>query len=138
MIATVLDFDGRAASNSKNYQVEPDFLVGLSSHSDSVRSEEEQVLKVIAVSRDGKKVTKGVARAEVLEKSWAYTAKRNEQGDVYWSDQETWRKTFTTDLPLDKGEAVFRFDFAGTAVTWWPSPLRTSRAAASPRPPLTR
>ena len=38
-------------------------------------------------------------------------AKRNEQGDVYWSDQETWRKTFATDLPLEKGEATFRFDF---------------------------
>ncbi len=37
--------------------------------------------------------------------------KRNEQGDIYWADQETWRKTYATDLPLEKGEAAFRFDF---------------------------
>ena len=111
VIATVVDFDGRAASNSKNYQVEPDYLVGLSSHPEEVPAEEEQVLKVVAVTKDGKKITKGQIRAEVLEKSYAYVAKRNEQGDVYWSDQETWRKTYATDLPLEKGEATFRFDF---------------------------
>ena len=111
VIATVVDFDGRAASNSKSYQVEPDYLVGFSSHPEEVRPEEEQVLKVVAVTRDGKKITKGQIRAEVLEKSYAYVPKRNEQGDLYWSDQETWRKTYATDLPLEKGEAAFRFDF---------------------------
>ena len=111
VIATVVDFDGRAASNSKNYQVEPDYLVGLSSHPGEVPAEAEQVLKVVAVTKDGKQITKGQIRAEVLEKSYAYVAKRNEQGDVYWSDQETWRKTYATDLPLEKGEAAFRFDF---------------------------
>ena len=46
-----------------------------------------------------------------MEKSWAYVAKRNEQGDVYWADQEAWRKIFSNELPLEKGEAAFRFDF---------------------------
>ena len=46
VIATVVDFDGRAASNSKNYQVEPDYLVGFGSHPEEVQAEVEQVLKV--------------------------------------------------------------------------------------------
>ena len=66
---------------------------------------------MVAVTRDGKKITKGQIRAEVLEKSWSYVVKRNEQGDIYWSDQEAWRKTYAIDLPLEKGEATFRFDF---------------------------
>jgi hypothetical protein len=109
VIATVTDFDGRAASNSKNYQVEPDYLVGYSSHPERVQPDEDQVLKVVAVTREAKRITKGLVRAEVLERSYAYVPKRNEQGDLYWSDQETWRKTYATDLPLDKGEAAFKF-----------------------------
>ncbi len=111
VIATVLDFDGRAASDSKSYQVEPDYLVGFSSHPETVRPEEDQVVKVVAVSKDGKKVAKGQIRAEVLERSYAYVPKRNEQGDLYWSDQESWRRTYATDLPIEKGEASFKFGF---------------------------
>ncbi|MFI5354143.1 MAG: alpha-2-macroglobulin [Desulfobaccales bacterium] len=111
VIATVVDFDGRAASDSKSYQVEPDYLVGFSSHPEEVRPEEEQVVKVVAVTKDGKKVTQGQIRAEVLERSYSYVPKRNEQGDLYWSDQESWRKIYATDLPLEKGEASFKFGF---------------------------
>lgn len=113
VVASVVDFDGRAASNSKTYQADPDMLVGISSHPAEVQAGEEQSLKVVAVTRDGKAMRKGQIRAEVLERSWGYVAKRNEQGDVYWDEQETWRKTFATDLSLEKGEASFRFDFAG-------------------------
>ena len=49
MIATVVDFDGRAASNSKNFQVKPDYLVGLSNHPEQVQSNTEQVLKAVVV-----------------------------------------------------------------------------------------
>jgi uncharacterized protein YfaS (alpha-2-macroglobulin family) len=111
VIATVVDFDGRAASNSKNYQVEPDYLVGLGRHPEEVPTETEQVLKVVAVNRAGKRITKGQIRAEVLERTWAYVVKRNEQGDIYWSDQETWKRSYATNLPIEKGEAGFRFDF---------------------------
>ncbi len=113
VVATVVDFDGRAASNSKTYQADPDILVGIGSHPAEVQAGEEQLLKVVALTRDGKKITKGKIRAEMLERSWAYVAKRNEQGDVYWDDHETWRKIFATDLSLEKGDAGFRFDFSG-------------------------
>ena len=37
VIATVLDFDGRAASDSQNLQVEPDYLVGFGNHPERSR-----------------------------------------------------------------------------------------------------
>jgi len=111
VIATVVDFDGRAASNSKTYQLVPDYLVGLSRHPDEVPPETEQLLKVVATNRDGKRIGKGQIQAAVLERTWVYVVKRNEQGDIYWSDQETWKRSYATNLHLEKGEASFRFDF---------------------------
>jgi uncharacterized protein YfaS (alpha-2-macroglobulin family) len=112
VVATVVDFDGRAAAASKDFQVEPDFLVGISGHPEKVRLGEEHELKVVVVDKDRKKVTQGTVRAEVLEQSWSYVAKRNEQGDVYWEGESTWRRAFASDLPLKEGQAPFRFDCA--------------------------
>jgi hypothetical protein len=109
--ASVVDFDGRSASDSQTFQVEPEVLVGISSHPEEISAGQDQLLKVVVTRRDGKKIKKGLLRAEVLERSWAYTAKRNKQGDVYWDYQETWRKSYAADLPLKQGEAEFRFDF---------------------------
>ena len=50
-------------------------------------------------------------RAEVLQQSSTYIAKRNEQGDVYWDYQEIWRKLYANEITLKNGEADFRFDF---------------------------
>jgi len=110
--ATVVDFDGRAASTSKTFQVEPDFLVGISRHQDKFQLGEEHELNVVVVDKEGKKVSQGKLRAEVLERSWSYTAKRNEQGDVYWEDEPSWRRSFASDLTLKDGQAPFLFDCA--------------------------
>lgn len=110
--ASVVDFDGRTAAASKNFQVEPDVLVGISRHPDRFRLGEEHELKIVVVDKHGKKVSQGALRAEVLERSWSYVAKRNEQGDVYWEDEATWRKAYASDLPLKEGQATFRFDCA--------------------------
>jgi uncharacterized protein YfaS (alpha-2-macroglobulin family) len=112
VVATVVDFDGRAAATSKDFQVEPDFLVGISGHPGTVQLGEEHELKVVVVDKQGKKVTQGTVRAEVLERSWSYVAKRNEQGDVYWEDESTWRRSFANDLSLKEGQAPFKFDCA--------------------------
>ena len=112
VVATVVDFDGRAASETKVFQVTPDFLVGISRHPDEARADEEQVLTVMVAKPDGKRINRGALQAEILQKSWAYVAKRNEQGDLYWDEQEIWRKTVTSDLTLAKGTATFRFAFA--------------------------
>ena len=112
VVATVVDFDGRAASETKAFQVTPDFLVGISRHKEEARANEEQVLTVMLAKPDGKRLDKGALQAEVLQQSWTYVAKRNEQGDLYWDGQDVWRKTVTSDLTLTKGTAAFRFAFA--------------------------
>ena len=109
VVATVVDFDGRAASETKAFQVTPEILVGISRHPESARADEEQVLTVMLAKPDGKRIDKGAIQAEILQKSWAYVAKRNEQGDLYWDGQDIWRKTVTSDLTLEKGTAAFRF-----------------------------
>ena len=110
--ATVVDFDGRAASTSKVFQVDPDFRVGISRHQDKFRMGEEYDLKLVVLDKQGKKVSQGQLKAEVLERSWSYVAKRNEQGDVFWEDESSWRKAYAGDLPIKDGQASFRFDCA--------------------------
>ncbi|MBM4300755.1 MAG: hypothetical protein FJ121_04370 [Deltaproteobacteria bacterium] len=112
VVATIVDFDGRAASETKAFQVTPDFLVGISRHPEEARADEEQVLTVMLTKPDGTRINQGALQAEILQKSWAYVAKRNEQGDLYWDEQEIWRKTVTSDLTLTKGAVAFRFAFA--------------------------
>ncbi|MHB9072301.1 MAG: alpha-2-macroglobulin family protein [Desulfobaccales bacterium] len=112
VVATVVDFDGRAATDTKAFQVTPEKLVGISRHTDSARADEEQVLKVMVAKPDGKPISKGVVKAEILQKSWVYVPKRNEQGDLYWDGQDVWTKTVGSDLTLDKGTAAFHFSFA--------------------------
>ncbi|MFW6122940.1 MAG: MG2 domain-containing protein, partial [Thermodesulfobacteriota bacterium] len=76
--ATVVDFDGRAASAGKAYQVEPDFLVGISRHPDSFNLGEENELQVVVLDKQRQPVKQGTVQAQVLEQSWSYVAKRNE------------------------------------------------------------
>jgi hypothetical protein len=111
VVATVLDFDARAASNTKAFQVEPEVLVGISTHPDKIKAGTEQFLKAV-VTQKGQQLKKGLVRAEVLQQSGTYVAKRNDQGDVYWDYQPIWRKMSMSELALEKGEAAFRFDFA--------------------------
>ncbi|MCK9375043.1 MAG: MG2 domain-containing protein [Syntrophobacterales bacterium] len=112
VVATVVDFDGRAASDTQAFQVTPALLVGISRHPDEARADEDQVLKVTVAKSDGKRIRRGAVQAEILQKSYTYVAKRNEAGDLYWDDQEVWRRTVATDLTLEKGTAAFRFNFA--------------------------
>jgi uncharacterized protein YfaS (alpha-2-macroglobulin family) len=112
VLATVVDFDGRPATATKTMQVDPELLVGISSHPDRVKANQDLALRVRLARPDGKLLTQGKIRAEVMEQRWGYVAKRNEQGDVFWQDQEVWRRARTADLNLKNGEADFRFDFS--------------------------
>lgn len=112
VLATVVDFDGRPATATKTMQVEPDYLVGISSHPDKVKSNQAQVLRLHLARPDGKLIKQGKIQVEIMEQRWGYVAKRNEQGDVFWQDQEVWRRSRTADLNLEKGEASFHFNFA--------------------------
>jgi hypothetical protein len=111
VVTTVLDFDGRAASTSQSFQADPEILVGISRPPQKIQAGQEQLINIIIV-RNGRQIQRGVIQAEVLQEGWAYVAKRNKEGDLYWSDQQVWEKLFTADLPLERGIATFRFDFA--------------------------
>jgi uncharacterized protein YfaS (alpha-2-macroglobulin family) len=110
VVATVVDFDGRAATTTRQFQADPEFLVGISRHPEKIQMGEPQDLKIVVVDRQGRKVDRGALRVEVLERSWTYVAKRNDQGDLYWDDAIVWRKALASDLPLRGGEGAFRFD----------------------------
>jgi uncharacterized protein YfaS (alpha-2-macroglobulin family) len=112
VVATVVDFDGRPATATKTMQADPEILVGISTHPGRVKANQDLALRLRLARPDGKLLTQGKIQAEIMEQRWGYVAKRNEQGDVFWQDQEVWRRTRTADLNLKNGEADFRFDFS--------------------------
>ncbi len=112
VVATVVDFDGRPATATKTLQVEPDYLVGISLHPDRTKANQLQILRVHLARPDGKLVKQGKIQVEIMEQRWGYVAKRNDQGDVFWQDQEVWRRNRTAELNLENGLATYRFEFA--------------------------
>ena len=110
VVASVVDFDGLASSNNKVFQIEPEILVGISQHPENIKSGDGQILKLTVVRKDGQKIPQGRLQVELMLQQWVYVAQRNEQGDVYWAHQETWRKTSAAELSFDKGEGLYQFD----------------------------
>lgn len=110
VVATVLDFDGRAASQSQTFQVDPEVLVGISRPPAAPRQGQELTFRVVAV-KHGKPLQTGTIQAEVFQEGWSYIARRNEQGDLFWDEQQVWRRAFRSILELARGEAVFKSDF---------------------------
>ncbi len=106
VVATVLDFDGRAASHSRTFQVEPEILLGLKPPAGPVRVGDELRVGVTAL-RQGRPVAEATLEAEVFTEGWSYVAKRNEQGDLYWDEQPVWRRVSRQSLRLAQGEAVY-------------------------------
>jgi uncharacterized protein YfaS (alpha-2-macroglobulin family) len=111
VVATVLDFDGRSATATNTLQVDPEYLVGLSLHPETVKAHQPQSLRLRLARPNGKRINRGAILVEVMERRWGYVAKRNERGDVYWQDQEVWRQSRAAKLNLESGQAVFPFNF---------------------------
>ena len=109
--AVVVDFDGRAASGSAAYQEDPPYLVGIGPHDAETGVGEARTLRLIVLDRDGRRVEAGKLVAEVQRQDWVYLRKRNEEGDVYWTSEQVYRKQLSTPLTLKNGEARFEFDF---------------------------
>jgi hypothetical protein len=109
-VATVVDFDGRASTESAVYQNEPPYLVGISAHDETIMAGETQTVRVVTVNQKGEKITGGSLEAQILQKDWIYIEKRNEEGDVYWDSEDVWRKQSNSALALDNGAAKFEFD----------------------------
>ncbi len=111
MTATVVDFDGRAASGTGAYQEDPPVLVGISSHDAEAGTGDSHMLKIVVLDRNGRQVERGRVTAFVLRKQYVYTRKRNEQGHIYWQGENVFRKQATAPLALKDGQAQFEFDF---------------------------
>jgi alpha-2-macroglobulin len=111
VVATVLDFDGRASTETAVFQEEPEYLIGISSHESKIQAGTPQILKVIAVHKNGAALDTGKLNVEVMKNEVIYIRKRNEAGDVYWEQKEVFRKQLSTLLAIEKKEALFDFDF---------------------------
>jgi hypothetical protein len=109
--ATVLDFDGRASTETAVYQEEQECLIGISSHDRNVKAGDPQVLKVIVIRKDGRPVEAGTVNVEVMKNEYLYVRKRNESGDVYWEYKEVFKKQLSTPLKIDRTGTLFDFDF---------------------------
>lgn len=109
--ASVVDFDGRASTESSVYQGDPDYLVGISNHPPTVRPGENQTLYAVVIDKKGSKVTKGNVLVQVMERGYTYIQKRNAEGYLYNEQQQIWRSQLSADLPIKDDRAVFDFDF---------------------------
>ena len=110
--ATVLDFDGRAGTNRGTYQSDPDFLVGIGSHSGSVRVDTPQRLTLVVLDKDRHPLDRGRIEASVLSRGGTYVRTRNEQGNVDWDYREIWRRQYGADVELEGGRGEFKCAFA--------------------------
>lgn len=110
--ASVVDFDGRASTDSSVYQGDPDYLVGISNHPPTVLPGEGQTLAAIVIDRKGSKVTKGDVLVQVMERSYTHIRKRNDEGLLYQEQQQVWRSQLSVELPIKDDRATFDFDFA--------------------------
>jgi hypothetical protein len=109
--AVVVDFDGRAASGSATYQEDPPFLVGIGPHDAETGVGEPRTVRLVVLDRDGRRVEAGKLVAEVQRQDWVYLRKRNEEGNIYWTGEQVYRKQLSSPLTLRNGEATFDFDF---------------------------
>lgn len=111
LVATVVDFDGRAAAQTAVYQKKPDYLVGIGHHPEQVEAGQSQRLQLLVLDHQGARISEGNLAVEVLRKGFIYMKKRNDDGNVYWSWEESWTRQFTSSLALGAG-TPFEFDFA--------------------------
>ena len=109
--ASVVDFDGRASSDSSVYQADPDYLVGISNHPPTVKPGDNQTLYAIVIDRKGSKVTRGSVLVQVMERGYTYIQKRNAEGYLYNEQQQIWRSQLSAELAIKDDRAVFDFDF---------------------------
>jgi alpha-2-macroglobulin len=108
--ATVLDIDGEPATEVETFNPQPRVLVGISNHPRQVQTGYSAPLKIIAVDQNGKKLTSGKIEAQIMQKKYFYTQKRDEVGNLNSVWEEGWMKTLTSLQPIVNGEADFKLE----------------------------
>ena len=108
--ATVLDIDGEPATELETFNPKPRALVGISNHPRRVQSGYAAPLKIIVVDQKGKKIPSGKIEAQIMQKKYFYTQKRDEAGNLNPNWEEGWMKTLTSQQPIVNGEADFRLE----------------------------
>ncbi len=113
--ATVVDFDGKAASGSRTYQSRPEYLVGIGKMPGEVQAGDPVVLRTLLLDHAKNKIDAAQARVEVQRKRSYGVRKRNLNGDVYWSYEDNWVTQITTEMQIRDGEGTFdsRFSWGG-------------------------
>ncbi|OGR03642.1 MAG: hypothetical protein A2511_15710 [Deltaproteobacteria bacterium RIFOXYD12_FULL_50_9] len=113
--ATVLDFDGRAASVTKSWVAQAPYNVGISQHKPDIAAQSEQQLDAVVVDAAGKRIKTGRVEAEILRWGWTYLRKRNLEGNEYWTNERVWRRASINELALKNGTVSFgaNFDWGG-------------------------
>ncbi|MFH0823396.1 MAG: alpha-2-macroglobulin family protein, partial [Pseudomonadota bacterium] len=105
--ATVLDVDGEPATEVETYKPAPHYSVGISLHPKKVQEGHAATLSVIVVDKNGKKIPTGELNANVLEKRYFYTLKRDEHGNVSYQYEEGWAKNTGARIPIREGKADY-------------------------------
>lgn len=115
LTATVLDFDGRAATGDAVFQQPPPVLIGISRHPRQVPSHSERTLRLTALDAERRPLREGTIAVDVYRKEHYQVGRRNEQGNAYWSWSDSWRRQYTAEAVLRDGFALVNigFDWGG-------------------------
>lgn len=108
--ATVLDVDGEPATEVQTYSPRPKYLVGISRHPTQVQAGYASPLRVIVVDRDGKKLSAGTVRAEIMKETSYYVRKRDRNGNINHLWERGWMKSLSVEKSIINGEATFQLD----------------------------
>ena len=109
VVASVIDFDGRVATSKSVYQGRPDYLVGMSKLSQSVKAGRDLPIRFVVIKNEGKEKQIGKVSVNVLRKGWNYIRKRNERGEVYWNWQKLWKKVLSVEHQINDPDNPFIF-----------------------------
>ncbi len=108
--ATVVDFDGRTASVGEEWNEPQSYLVGIRRHPKTLDAGTQQELEFVVLNPDRNTVEEGLLKLEILARSSHYVRKRQENGEFYWTWDQTWVRAFGGDLALKSGKATTLFD----------------------------
>lgn len=109
--ATVVDFDGIAATYTETFQKKPLNLIGINLDNSSLYSGDTSRVKVIVLDSQKKLIPEGEIEVRVLSHDSIHTLKRNDEGSTYSSWQTVWRGEYTNQAPIRNGSATIELEF---------------------------